>query len=139
MSFISDLMAELKAAAEAAITPDPSGEESPMPIVFGSDPPIGSLCMIQGAGFPSEEHLDTGMLYRLPVLLNGKHNSQETLLEAVTAIHTALTKTHDYSDLTTENVQVINIATTASPSIIGREQNRQWICGSSFEVAFYWR
>lgn len=149
MSFISDLMAELKTAAESAITPDPptppaggTKADPPgpiMPVVFGSDPPYGSLCMIQGAGFPSEEHLDTGMLYRLPVLLNGKHESQETLLDAVTAIHAALTKTHDYSGLTTEDVQVINIATTASPSIIGREQNRQWICGSSFEVAFYWR
>lgn len=131
MSFISELMDNIKTAAEAT--------EPYASIVYGSDPPTSGICMIQGAGFPSEEHLDTGMLYRLPVLLNGKHASQETLLDALTAIHTALTKTHDYSDLTTESVQVINIATTASPSIIGREQNNQWICGSSFEVSFYWR
>ena len=158
MSFISELMDNIKAAAEAAITPEPtpapepaqegSGETrggDPAPpepifrIVYGSDPPFNSACMIQAGGFPSEEHLDTGMLYRLPVLLNGKHSDQEILLDALTAIHAALTKTHDYSGLSTEAVQVINIMTTASPNIIGREQNNQWICGSSFEVSFYWR
>ena len=131
MSFISELMENIRVAAEAT--------EPYAPIVYGSDPPFDGICMIQGAGFPSEEHLDTGMLYQLPVLLNGKNESQELLLEDLTAIHAALTKTHDYSDLTTEHVQVINIATTASPSIIGREQNRQWIGGSSLEVSFYWR
>lgn len=131
MSFITDLMEGLKDLADAT--------QPYASIVFGSDPPQNGICMIQGAGFPTEEHLDTGMLYRLPVVLNGKHTDQETLLEDLTAIHETLTKTHDYSDLTTEDIQVINIATTASPSIIGREQNAQWVCGSSFEVAFYWR
>ena len=131
MSFLSEIMDGIKAFAE---TTQPYA-----PIVYGSDPPVNGICMIQGAGFPSEEHLDTGMLYRLPVLLNGKHECQETVLEALTAIHAVLTKTLDYCVLSTEHVQILNVATTASPSIIGREQNHQWICGSSLEVAFYWR
>ena len=157
MSFLSELMDNIKDAAEAAITPEPPAPaaagtrgEDPTPtpptppepavkIVYGSDPPIGGICMIQGAGFPVEEHRDTGMLYQLPVVLNGKNVSQETILGYLTAIHAVLTKTTDYSGLSTEDVQVINIRTTASPNIIGREQNNQWICGSSFEVSFYWR
>ena len=153
MSFLSELMDNLKAAAEAAITPEPaptpapSGETrgadpTPTPavtIVYGSDPPFNGICMIQGAGFSTEKHRDAGMLYQLPVLLNGKNASQELILNYLTAIHGALTQTTDYSSLSTEAAQVINIRTTASPSILGREQNNQWICGSSFEVSFYWR
>ena len=108
-------------------------------IVFGSDPPENGICMIQGAGFPEEEHLNTGMMCRLPVLLNGKNTDQELLLEDLTAIHTVLTKRNDYTDLATDAVQVVNIRTTSLPQIIGREQNKQWIAGSSLEIAYYWR
>lgn len=108
-------------------------------IVFGSDPPLGGICMIQGPGAPSDTHLDKGMVYRLPVVLNGKNRDQELLLRDLTRIHAALTRKTDYSGLSTEECQIVDIATTATPSIIGREQNSQWICGSSFEVSFYWR
>lgn len=108
-------------------------------IVYGSDPPENGICMIQAAGAPTEKHFDTGMLYRLSVLLNGKHSDQQTLLDALTQIHTALTKRNDFNDFSTTDAQVISIMTTASPQIIGREQNNQWIAGSSFEVSFYWR
>ena len=108
-------------------------------IVYGSDPPENGICMIQAAGAPTEKHFDTGMLYGLSVLLNGKHSDQQTLLDALTQIHTALTKRNDFSDFSTTDAQVLSIMTTSSPQIIGREQNNQWIAGSSFEVSFYWR
>lgn len=107
-------------------------------IVFGSDPPIDGICMIQSAAAPTDTHLDKGMIYRLPVVLNGKNAEQELLLSDLTRIHTALTRMTNYSALSTEDCQIVDIATTAAPSIIGREQNNQWICGSSFEVSFYW-
>jgi hypothetical protein len=108
-------------------------------VVFGSDPPDSGICMIQGAGAPTDTHLDKGMLYRLPVVLNGKNTSQSLVLTDLTRIHEALTRKLQYQDLSTADCQVVNIATTASPSIIGREQNSQWVCGSSFEISFYWR
>jgi hypothetical protein len=108
-------------------------------VVFGSDPPVNGICMIQGAGAPTDTHLDKGMVYRLPVVLNGKNASQELVLDDLTAIHAALTRKTDYSALSTDTCQIVDIATTAAPSIIGREQDSQWICGSSFEVSFYWR
>ena len=108
-------------------------------VVFGSDPPDSGICMIQGAGAPTDTHLDKGMLYRLPVVLNGKNKSQSLVLTDLTRIHEALTRKLQYQDLSTADCQVVDIATTASPSIIGREQNSQWICGSSLEISFYWR
>jgi hypothetical protein len=108
-------------------------------VVFGSDPPDSGICMIQGAGAPTDTHLDKGMLYRLPVVLNGKNKNQSLVLTDLTRIHEVLTRKLQYQDLSTADCQVVNIATTASPSIIGREQNSQWVCGSSFEISFYWR
>lgn len=131
MSFISEILDNI------ADTADELGLYAS--IVYGSDPPENGICMTQAAGSPTEEHLNTGMLYRLPVLLNGKNSDQQTVLDALTAIHKALTKTHDYTGLSTDEAQVISVVTTSSPMVIGREQNNQWICGSSFEVQFYWR
>ena len=94
--------------------------------------------MIQGSSAPTDTHLDKGMIYRIPVVLNGKNKNQAVLLDDLTAIHKALTRKTDYSGLSTEDCQIVDIATTAAPSIIGREQNSQWVCGSSFEVTIYW-
>ena len=131
MSFLSDVIENIAVTAE---TTEPYAS-----IVYGSDPPENGICMIWGAGFPEETHLDKGMLYELPLLLNGKNRSQETVLNTSTAIHELLTKETDYANLSTDDVQVIAIETTASPSIVGREQNNQWLCGSSLVVYFYWR
>ena len=108
-------------------------------ILFGSDPPENGLCMIQDGGYPPDTHFDKGMVYDLPFLLNGKHSDQELLLATLEAIHALLTKMRDYSGLGSEHIQVIDIRTMSYPMIIGREQNNQWICGSSFDVYFYWR
>lgn len=108
-------------------------------IVFGSDPPKDGICLIQGPGGPDDTHFDKGMVYRLPVVLNGKNKDQSLLLTDLTRIHAALTTRKNYADMGTTDCQVIDISTTATPSIIGREQNSQWVCGSSLNVSFYWR
>lgn len=131
MSFIGDLMDKIVTAAE---TTGPYAN-----IVFGSDPPLNGICMIQNGGYMPEQHLDRNAMFSLPVLLNGKHQNQQTVLDALTAIHAVLVKRDDYNDVSTDDVQVVNITTTAAPSVIGREQNNQWIIGSSFDVYFYWR
>ena len=131
MSFYSELLNNIAEAAEAVgIFSD---------IVYGSDPPYNGICMIPSSTGPIDTHLNKGMIYDLPVVLNGKNDDQQKLLDDLTAIHTSLTRRTDYSDLSTNKCQVVDIATTALPSIIGREQNSQWICGSSFNVKFYWR
>ena len=131
MSFYSEVIDNIADLAE--------GTEPYAEIVYGSDPPEDGICMIPGPGAPNDTHLDKGMVYRLPVVLNGKHSDQEILLGDLTKIHEELTRRLDYSDVSTDDIQVVDIETTALPSIIGREQNNQWICGSSFNVVFYWR
>lgn len=131
MSFYSDMMDNIAELAE--------GTEPYADIVYGSDPPEDGICMIPGMGAPNDTHLNKGMIYRLPVVLNGKNADQKKLLDDLTAIHEALTRRLDYSDVSTDDVQVVDIETTALPSIIGREQNSQWVCGSSLDVVFYWR
>ena len=107
-------------------------------IVYGSDPPINGICMIPTGVGPLQTHLDKGMIYDLPVVLNGKNENQQVLLDDLTKIHAALTRRTDYSNISTTECQVVDISTTALPSIIGREQNKQWVCGSSFNVKFFW-
>lgn len=131
MSFYSELIDNIAQAAEET--------EPYASIVYGSDPPYDGICMIPTGVGPMDTHMDKGMRYDLPVVLNGKNADQQLLLDDLTRIHEALTRRTDYSDMSTEECQVVDIATTALPSIIGREQNKQWICGSSINVKFYWR
>ena len=108
-------------------------------IVFGSDPPFNGIAMSQASGRPFDTHLNKGMQYIIPVVLNGKNTDQKLLLNTIESIHTLLSRTLDYTNISTGEAQVINIETTAAPSIIGREQNSQWVCGSSFDITLYWR
>jgi hypothetical protein len=131
MSFYSELIDNIAdAAEEIGLYSD---------IVYGSDPPINGICMIPSSVGPIQTHLNKGMIYDLPVVLNGKNTDQKVLLDTLTAIHEHITRRTDYSIFSTVKCQVIDISTTALPSIIGREQNNQWICGSSLNVKFYWR
>lgn len=131
MSFYAELIDNIAAAAEQT---QPYAN-----IVYGSDPPLNGICMIPTGVGPASTHLNKGMVYDLPVVLNGKNDDQQKLLDDLTAIHENLTRRTSYTDISTMACQVVDIATTALPSIIGREQNSQWICGSSFNVKFYWR
>lgn len=131
MSFVTDLIDNIATLAEST--------EPYAPIVYGSDPPIDGICMISSGVGPFQTHLDKGMIYDLPVVLNGKNADQLLLLNDLTKIHETLTRRTSYSDISTDACQVVDISTTAIPSIIGREQNKQWVCGSSFNVKFYWR
>lgn len=131
MSFINDVVDNIATLAEST-APYAS-------IVYGSDPPTNGICMIPSGTGPLQTHLDKGMIYDLPVVLNGKNSDMLLLLNDLTAIHELLTRRTSYSDISTDECQIVDIATTAIPSIIGREQNKQWVCGSSFNVKFYWR
>ena len=131
MSFFSQLIDNIATAAE--------NTEPYANIVYGSDPPNDGICMIPSSVGPIDTHLNKGMIYDLPVVLNGKNADQQLLLDDLTRIHAAITRRTSYTDLSTVSCQVVDISTTALPSIIGREQNNQWVCGSSFNVKFYWR
>lgn len=131
MSFINEMLDNIIRAAE---------ETRPYAqIVYGSDPPQNGICMIPSGGMPNDTYFDKGMRITLPVVLNGKNENQRLLLDDLTLIHEVLTKRRDYRDLSTEAIQVVNISSISLPSIIGREQNKQWICGSQLEITIYWK
>lgn len=119
-------------------------------IVFGPELANGSVAMTPGPGAPTDVHLDKGMVYRLPITINAKDGSMETLLSSLYFIHEYLTQKLNYNDLVIPDTdeaasgdyQVVDIETTAAPTIVGREQssanNSGWLAGSSIEVKFYW-
>lgn len=131
MNFYSRVLDNIIEAAERT---DPYAK-----IVYGSDPPENGICMIPSGGMPKDIHLDRGMIMTMPIVLNGKHSDQRILIDDLTAIHEVLTKRKNYSELSNEAVQITNIVSMSLPAIIGREQNNQWVCGSTLEVTFYWK
>lgn len=106
-------------------------------ITAGALPADNGICMTWASGAPQTTFLTKGMPYQMSVVCNGKHTSQRAVSEALGAIHLALTKTKDYPN--TPQWQITNIETIAAPSYIGREQNSQWLYGSSLRVKFFLR
>lgn len=129
MSILKDVLAAVQAMA---MQTNPYAS-----IVFGSDPPTNGICIVPAGGMPAETYINKGTYNRMEILLNAKNADQMLAFDTLADIHAALTRTTDYPN--TSDFQIINILTTASPALIGREQNSQWIYGSSLEVTFFWR
>lgn len=131
MSFYSEMLDRLIMAAEYT---NPYAK-----IIYGSDPPEDGICMIPNGGMPNNTFLDRAQIMELPILLNGKNKDQRVLLDDLTAIHEVLTKCRSYTEFNTEAVQITSIESLSLPQIIGREQNNQWVCGSTLLVKFYFK
>lgn len=73
----------------------------------------------------------------MTAILNGKHKKQQTVADGLGDIHTALSMRKHYP--ISDNFQITDISTLSAPSYLGREQNNQWLYGSSLRVKFYLR
>lgn len=104
-------------------------------ITVGALPADDGICMTYATGAPSTTFLDKGMAYQRSVVCNAKNTSQQAAQEALDAIHMILTQTKTYPSET--RWQITNIETIAAPSYLGREQNSQWLYGSSLRVKFF--
>ena len=102
-----------------------------VPIVTGSMPPMSGIAMT-GDSAPESVFLDIGTNERMSIICNGKNSNQETVIRQLDAIHASLTRRKDFPSGATW--QVYAIETVASPRLIGREKNNQWIYGSSLLV-----
>ncbi len=102
-------------------------------IVTGSIPPDNGVAM-SGSGGSFPVFLDIGSNERMNVLCNGKNTDQASVIGTLDAIHAALTRRKDFP--CGEKWQIYAIETTASPRLIGREANSQWLYGSSLTVKF---
>lgn len=106
-------------------------------ITIGSNPPKNGIAMALSSGFPELTDFEKGMIVRHSVLLNGKHKSQDKVYDALCNIHEALTRRTSYSN--NNDYQIMDISTTTYPTLIDREENGQYIYGSTLEVKFYWK
>lgn len=104
-------------------------------VVIGSVPPLEGYAVSSAGGNPSATFRDLNSDQRLPILFNGKSADQQALATAMDAAHMALTtsKALPFS----ETWQIYAIETTSAPNLIGREENQNWIYGSSFLIKFY--
>lgn len=100
-------------------------------IVVGSMPPDNGIAMI-GTSSPTTIFLDVGSDERFSVICNGKHSDQQTVIERLEAIHSALTRRRDFPSGT--GWQIYAIETVASPRLVGRENNSMWLYASSLLV-----
>ena len=105
------------------------------PVVIGSVPPLEGYAVGMVSGAPIETFRTLSTNESFPVLFNGKSADQNSIAADMEKVHRLLT-TSKILPFTGE-WQVYAIETTASPSLIGREENKNWIYGSSFRVKYY--
>ena len=105
------------------------------PVVIGSVPPLEGYAVGMVSGAPIETFRTLTTNESFPVLFNGKSADQGAVAADMEKVHQLLitSKILPFTD----GWQVYAIETTASPSLIGREENRNWIYGSSFRVKYY--
>ena len=101
-------------------------------IIVGALPAENGLAMQVSTGASAHTFLDKGMAYEFTCVLNGKNASQKAVSDALNDIHLALTKALSYP--VTDAYQITDVETISTPSYIGREEDRQFLYGSSLRI-----
>lgn len=105
------------------------------PIRIGSLPVDNGLSMAIATGSPIYS-MDKGARHELSIVLNGKHTDQATVSNTLGELHELLTTRTTYPT-TAEGCQITNVETLTAPAYLDREDNSQWLYGSSLRVKFY--
>lgn len=100
-------------------------------ILTGSMPPYNGIAMT-GTGGPESIFIDVGSNERMTVVCNGKNADQQTIIRQMDAIHAALTRRKDFPH--GDRWDIYGIETIASPRLIGREANKEWLYASSLLI-----
>ena len=127
------MLSNITQIIEAVLTMAQAAVETP--IVMGALPPDDGISMAIATGASDETFLNKGQRMRASVVINAKSTNQQTALDVLGKIHDALTLTEVYPSGTTW--QIGNIETTQIPMYLEREQNSQYVYGSSVRVDFY--
>lgn len=105
-------------------------------VVIGSLPPSNGIS-IAWAASTNNPFWDKYAAVEMTAVLNGKHPDQSVVLDGLGKIHTALSLMKQYPSA--DHYQITDIATISAPSYLGREENNEWLYGSSLRVKFYLR
>ena len=103
-------------------------------IAIGSMPPENGISIAWSAG-SLNTFLDKKAAVTMSAVLNCKHENQQTASDALGTLHTFLNMRKDYPS--SNRFQITNIETIGAPVYLGREENHQWLYGSSLKVKFF--
>lgn len=126
MSVYSDVLDAVAALAEQA---NPYAK-----IIIGPMPPNNGISIAWSSG-SLNTFMDKRAAVNMSAVLNCKHTDQQLAADTLGMLHTFLNMRKDYP--VADNFQITNIATIGVPVYLGREENKQWLYGSSLEVKFY--
>ena len=107
------------------------------PVLIGTMPPLNGFAVGFGAGAPRSTFFNLQTDEELAIVFNGKGADQAALASAMDTVHFALTTAQALPYA--QNWQIYAITTTAAPQLVGREENSNYVYGSSFRVKFYAR
>ena len=68
----------------------------------------------------------------MTVVCNGKNANQQTIIRQMDAIHAALTRRKDFPH--GDGWDIYGIETIASPRLVSREANKEWLYASSLLI-----
>ena len=105
-------------------------------ITIGALPADNGISAAIAVGAPDSTFLTKGMAYQFTMVLNGKHTSQQVVSDTLNDIHQALTQTMTYPR--GDTFQITNIDTITTPEYLNREENKQYLYGSSLRVKFFY-
>lgn len=105
-------------------------------IIIGPMPPENGISLAWSSG-NLNTFLNKKAAVSMSAVLNCKNSDQVTAADTLGRLHTFLNMRKVYP--TADNFQITNIETIAAPAYLGREENNQWLYGSSLEVKFYLR
>ncbi|MFR4340053.1 MAG: hypothetical protein DBX91_14070 [Subdoligranulum variabile] len=105
------------------------------PVVIGSLPPLNGYAIGNAGGAPIETFRCMNTNEEMPLSFTGKNADQHHLADEMDKVLLALTTARALPS--TAAWQVYAIETTSAPQLIGREENSNWIYGSSFRIRFF--
>lgn len=103
-------------------------------ILIGPMPPDNGISIAWSSG-NLNTFLDKRAAVRMTAVFNCKHEDQQTASDTLGRLHTFLNMRKDYPSA--DSFQITNIETIGAPVYLGREENEQWLYGSSLEVKFF--
>lgn len=106
-------------------------------VVIGSLPPLNGFAVSFAGGFSRAVFWPLTSDQELPIQFTGKGANQQELSDLMDVVHISLTTAQNLPFA--KDWQVYAIETTSAPQLIGREENQNYIYGSSFRIKFYAR